>query len=125
VTATLAMTGNSQAGVAVIGPNIDEIYACIKEQARIYGREHAIVVSGYPPHMRSVVELAVKEGFPLHEYTIYSVVGGEAMSEDLRDLLVEQKDPEGNILRTGFKQCYSSYGASDLDINIGYESDFE
>jgi phenylacetate-CoA ligase len=125
VTATLAMNSNSQAGVAVIGPNIDEIYACIKEQARIYGPNHPIVVSGYPPHIRKVVEKAVEEGFPLHNYNIIGVVGGEAMSEDLRDLLVEQKDENGIISRTGFKQCYSSYGASDLDINIGYESDFE
>jgi phenylacetate-coenzyme A ligase PaaK-like adenylate-forming protein len=126
VTATLAMNQNPQAGIAVIGPNIDEIYACIKEQARIYGKNHPIVVSGYPPHIRAVVEKAVKEGFPLHDYTIIGVVGGEAMSEDLRDLLVEQKEDEkGEIKRTGFKQCYSSYGASDLDINIGYESDFE
>lgn len=125
VTATLAMNSNSQAGVAVIGPNIDEIYACIKEQGRIYGKDHPIVVSGYPPHMRAVVEKAVAEGFPLHDYTIIGVVGGESMSEDLRDLLVAQKNEAGDITRTGFKQCYSSYGASDLDINIGYESDFE
>ncbi len=125
VTATLAMNSNEQAGVAVIGPNIDEIYACIKEQCRIFGKKHPIVVSGYPPHIRAVVEKAVTEGFPLHDYTIIGVVGGEAMSEDLRDLLVEQRDEEGQIKRTGFKQCYSSYGASDLDINIGYESDFE
>jgi phenylacetate-CoA ligase len=125
VTATLAMNSNSQAGIAVIGPNIDEIYACIKEQTRIYGKEHAIVVSGYPPHMRAVVDKAVQEVFPLHDYTIIGVVGGESMSEDLRDLLVAQRDENGIIMRTGFKQCYSSYGASDLDINIGYESDFE
>lgn len=125
VTATLAMTNNAQAGVAVIGPNIDEIYSCIKEQARIYGKQHPIVVSGYPPHIRAVVEKAVEEGFPMHEYTVIGVVGGEAMSEDLRDLLVEQKDGNGKVTRTGLKQCYSSYGASDLDINIGYESDFE
>lgn len=125
VTATLAMNSNPQASIAVIGPNIDEIYACIKEQARIFGKDHPIIVSGYPPHMRAVVEKAVTEGFPLHDYTLYGVVGGESMSEDLRDLLVEQRDEDGKLLRTGFKQCYSSYGASDLDINIGYESDFE
>lgn len=125
VTATLAMNRNPKAGVAVIGPNIDEIYACIKEQARIFGKNHPIVVSGYPPHLRAVVEKAVKEGFPLHEYTIIGVVGGESMSEDLRDLLVTQRNENNVVTRTGFKQCYSSYGASDLDINIGYESDFE
>lgn len=125
VTATLAMNSNPQAGIAVIGPNIDEIYACIKEQVRIYGPNHPIVVSGYPPHLRAVVEKAVSEGFPLHKYNIIAVVGGEAMSEDLRDLLVAQVAENGEIKRTGFKQCYSSYGASDLDINIGYESDFE
>lgn len=125
VTATLAANNNPQSSVAVIGPNIPEIYAAIKEQARIFGTKYPIGVAGYPPHLRAVIELAVAEGFPLHDYNIIGVVGGEAMSEDLRDLLVEQRDADGNITRTGFKQCYSSYGASDLDINIGYESDFE
>lgn len=125
VTATLSMNNNPQAGIAVIGPNIDEIYACIKEQAHIFGKKHPIVVGGYPPHLRAVVEKAVAEGFPLDEYTVIGLVGGEAMSEDLRDLLVVQKSENDAIKRTGFKQCYSSYGASDLDINIGYESDFE
>jgi len=125
VTATLSMNSNPQAGVAVIGPNIDEIYACIKEQGRIYGKGHPIVVGGYPPHIRAIVEKAVEENFPLHEYNILGLVGGESMSEDLRDLLVVQHDEKGEIKRTGLRQCYSSYGASDLDINIGYESDFE
>lgn len=132
ITATLATNKDPKASLCVIGPNIKEMYECIKEQVRLKPGT-PIIVGGYPPHIRAVVDLAKKEGFPLHEHTIIGVVGGESMSEDLRDLIVCQKDDEGNTMlddegkavRTGFQQCYSSYGASDLDINIGYESDFE
>jgi len=119
ISATLATCHDPNGAICVIGPVNKEIYACIKELIRIRPPGHPIVVGGYPPHIRAVVDMAVEEGFPLHEHTLIGLVGGEAMSEDLRDLIVCQKG------RTGFKQCYSSYGASDLDINIGYESDFE
>ncbi|WP_068470433.1 hypothetical protein [Candidatus Protochlamydia phocaeensis] len=125
ITATLAMNRDKNAGVCVIGPNISEIYDCIKEQIRIRPPGYPIVVGGYPPHIRAVIDMAVAEGFPLHEHNIIAVVGGESMSEDMRDLIVAQKGENGEIIRTGLKQCFSSYGASDLDINIGYESDFE
>ena len=125
VTATLAASNNPQSSVAVIGPNIPEIFNAITEQARLFGEKHPIGVAGYPPHLRAVVELAVAENFPIHNYNINRSCWRRAMSEDLRDLLTIQRDADGNVTRTGFKQCYSSYGASDLDINIGYESDFE
>lgn len=125
ITATLAGYRDKNATICVMGPNIPEIYATIKEQALIRGPGYPIIVGGYPPHIRAVVDLAVKEDFPLHRYNVIAVVGGESMSEDLRDLITVQKNADGDVLRTGCKQCYSSYGASDLDINIGYESEFE
>lgn len=125
VTATLAMSNNNKTSVSVIGPNINEIFSCLQEQISVYGNQHDIVLAGYPPDIRSVVEKAANEGFPMHDYPIIAVVGGESMSEQMRELLVAKYDEKGNVTRTGLRQCYSSYGASDLDINIGYESDFE
>jgi len=44
---------------------------------------------------------------------LHLVVGGEGMSEGLR-----------NYFSRWFKSVFSSYGASDLEINIGAETPF-
>ncbi|MDF2549457.1 MAG: Uncharacterized protein K0S07_524 [Chlamydiales bacterium] len=125
LTAFSATRNDSNATISSPGMDIQKIYDSIKHATEIVPTGQPIVVAGYPPHLREVVALAAKEGFDLTAHHIIGVVGGEAISEGQRDLIVAQRDAEGEIIRQGFKQCYSTYGASDLDINIGYESDFE
>lgn len=125
ITATLATNADNHASIAIIGPNIKEIWEAMKEHTKWCAPTKPIIVGGYPPHIRAIVDLANEEGFPLHKHNFIAVVGGESMSEDMRDLIVTKKDADGKVVRTGFTQCLSSYGASDLDINIGYESPFE
>ena len=48
----------------------------------------------------------------LSEYKMDAVVGGEGMSESLRSFMLKS-----------FKTVVSSYGASDLEINIGVETE--
>lgn len=124
LTAFSSTRNDPNATVSSPGMDIQKIYTSIKHAITIVPAGQPIVVAGYPPHLREVVALAVKEGFDLAKHNIIGVVGGEAISEGQRDLVVVQKNERGNV-RQGFRQCYSTYGASDLDINIGYESDFE
>ncbi|AHE66644.1 hypothetical protein [Legionella oakridgensis] len=49
------------------------------------------------------------------DFSVVGVVGGQAISEAMRDQLIHH----------GFTQIYSSYGASDLDINLGVETEYE
>lgn len=105
-----------------IGLDINEIFQAIKDAVKIVSKDCPILVTGYPPHLKEVVDLAVKEGFLLEDYNIIGVVGGEYISENQRELIIANRNP--NNYRTGFKKCYSEYGASDLDVSIGYETDF-
>ncbi len=74
-----------------------------------------ILITGYPPFLKDLVDAAKDKGIDFSKYQARGVVGGQAISEAMRDALVG----------SGFAKINSSYGASDCDINIGMETDFE
>ena len=74
-----------------------------------------IIITGYPPFLKDLIDHANVHGIDFKKYHARGVVGGQAMSEALRDKLME----------SGFVKINSSYGASDCDINIGVETSFE
>jgi phenylacetate-coenzyme A ligase PaaK-like adenylate-forming protein len=74
-----------------------------------------IVIAGYPPFLKDLSDYAEAKHHPLSDFCLVGVVGGQAISEAMRDQLISH----------GFNKVYSSYGASDLDINLGVESDYE
>jgi phenylacetate-coenzyme A ligase PaaK-like adenylate-forming protein len=125
LTAFAATRNDPNATVSSPGMDVAKIYKAIKQAIDVSPQGYPIVVAGYPPHLREVVDMAIKENFDLSKHNIIGVVGGEGISEGQRDLIVCQKEASGKVLRQGFSKCFSTYGASDLDINIGYESDFE
>jgi phenylacetate-CoA ligase len=77
---------------------------------RLLGPGYRYVITGYPPFLRSFVE---SEELDWKRYDICAVVGGEGMSEALRA-----------VLNRYFKKTISSFGASDLEINLATENDF-
>ena len=125
LTAFAATRNDPNATVSSPGMDVNKIFNAIKQAINVMPKGYPIVVAGYPPHLREIVDLAIKENFDLSEHNIIGVVGGEGISEGQRDLIVCQKDDKNNVTRQGFRRCYSTYGASDLDVNIGYEAEFE
>ncbi len=125
LTAFATTLNDPLATVSSPGMDVTKIFNSIKQAINVVPPGYPIVVAGYPPHLKEVVDQAIKENFDLSQHNIIGVVGGEGISEGQRDLVVCQKDDENNVTRQGFASCYSTYGASDLDVNIGYESDFE
>lgn len=106
MTSAYALTGKQL--VVSIGPNLEMLYDTLKEM----GPEQAYVIAGYPPHMKKLVEHAP---FDLKKYDITMIVGGESMSTNVYKSIIEG----------GVKAVYSSYGASDLRINIAQQTEFE
>jgi len=119
---TLAGAGPEDGLTANVGmsPDYVEKTLSLVKKIALNHPDRAIVLCGYPPNIRKIAEalyndaqlkpLIISKKLPLH-----AIVGGEGMTEDLR------KD----IFAKGFRTVYSSYGASDLDINIGFETDTE
>jgi phenylacetate-CoA ligase len=90
-----------------VGPDVGKIEATL----RTFGPKYKYVIAGYPPFLKTLVDSA---NVAWSTYDLMALFGGEGMSEGMRDYL----------LGKGFKRAYGSYGASDLEINIGVESDF-
>jgi len=75
---------------------------------RLLGPKYDYLIFGYPPFIRSFVDEC---DLDLSAYHIDFIVGGEGLSEGLRQHLLKFA-----------KSVVSSYGASDLEINIGVET---
>jgi phenylacetate-CoA ligase len=90
-----------------LGPDKIKIENTIKE----FGKDHKYVILGYPPFLKLLVD---NSAIHWNEYDISFIFGGESMTEGMRDYL----------LLKGIKKVYSSFGASDLELNISTENDF-
>jgi len=87
------------------GPDIGKI----EKTLRLFGPRYRYLVCGYPPFLKSLVDSADVDWAGLE---CYAAVGGEGMSEALR-----------SYLERSFRRVYSSFGASDLEINIASENE--
>jgi phenylacetate-CoA ligase len=92
--------------VKSVGPDV----AKIRNTIEMFGPSYRYLICGYPPFLKRLVDSA---DLDWSAYRCSAVCGGEGMSEGLRD-----------YLSVAFRPIYSSYGASDLEINIGAETDF-
>jgi phenylacetate-CoA ligase len=88
------------------GPDVSKI----EKTLRLFGPGYRYLICGYPPFLKVLVD---QTSLDWSQYDCVAAVGGEAMSEALRD-----------YLRRAFREVYSSFGASDLEINIASENDF-
>ena len=88
-----------------IGPDQQKL----ENTLEIFGPDYRYLVFGYPPFVKSFVD---STHLDLSRYRMDLVVGGEGISEPLRAYLLRS-----------FRTVISSYGASDLEINIGVETE--
>ncbi|MFC5742979.1 phenylacetate--CoA ligase family protein [Dyella tabacisoli] len=87
-----------------IGPDKIKLINTLK----LFGPGYQYLIFGYPPFIRSFVD---ESDLDLSLYHIDFIVGGEGLSEGLRTHLLQKSS-----------SVVSSYGASDLEINIGVET---
>ena len=89
--------------VKSIGPDVGKLRATLE----LFGPSRPYLICGYPPFLKVLCD----SGFDWSRYEVYAVVGGEGMSEPLR-----------TALERCFTRVISSFGASDLEINIAAEN---
>ena len=109
--ATGTNTGLAMSKVAMVkntGPDVDKIV----DTLRHFGPGYSYLISAYPPFLKHLRDRLDAEGFDWDAHELNGFVGGEALTEGLRDYL-EQR----------FARVYSGYGASDLTIGMAGESD--
>ncbi len=89
------------------GPDLDKILSTLA----FLGPSYRFLICGYPPFLKHLLDEGERRGFPWDRYQIHGLVGGEGMTEELRDRL---------LLR--FASVYSGYGATDIEIGMASES---
>ena len=93
--------------VKSIGPDIDKILSTLA----YLGPTYRFLISGYPPFLKHLLDEGEQRGFPWADYELHGLVGGEGMTEELRDVLLQR-----------FRSVYSGYGATDIEIGMAGES---
>jgi phenylacetate-CoA ligase len=88
-----------------IGPDQKKL----ENTLELFGPRYRYLIFGYPPFIRAFVD---QTRLDLTRYQFDLIVGGEGLSEGLR-----------SHLRQYARSVLSSYGASDLEINIAVETE--
>jgi len=89
------------------GPDIDKILSTLE----FFGPGYRYLVCGYPPFLKHIIDIAGERQFPLAQYRLMALLGGEGNSEGLRDYLSRH-----------FRPVYSGYGATDIEIGVAGET---
>ena len=89
------------------GADLDKVISTLEA----FGPQHGYFILGYPPFIKHLIDTLIAREFPITEYELHALVGGEAMSEELRRYVLRY-----------FRSLYSGYGASDLEVGMAIET---
>jgi len=103
----MALAAQSLGVVKSTGPDVEKILHTLE----FLGNKYPYILNGYPPFLKHLFDEGERRGFDWRAFTIHGLVGGEGMSEGLRDYLLKYA-----------KTVYSGYGASDLEIGMAGEN---
>jgi phenylacetate-CoA ligase len=102
---TLALNRNGI--VKSTGPDIAKILSTM----RFLGPGYRYLILGYPPFVKHLLDEGDRDGIGWERYAMHAMVGGEGMTEELRDHLLQR-----------FQSVFSGYGATDIEIGMAGES---
>ena len=72
--------------VKSIGPDVDKLLSTLT----YLGPSYRFLISGYPPFLKHLLDEGERREFPWADYEVHGLVGGEGMTEELRDVLLER-----------------------------------
>ena len=90
------------------GPDVEKIIDTLK----IFGNKYNYLIAGYPPFLKTLIDEGKKK-INWKDYKVDFVTGGEGFVEAWRDYM--KKNLNNPII-------ISSYGCSDVDIGIAFET---
>jgi len=94
--------------VSIITPGINKTEV-LKILKNIAPKFKQVIIAGYPPFVKDVIDDADSEGLPLKQLNLRFVFTGEAFTEEFRDYLTNRADVK-NILT----DTMNTYGTSEL-----------
>lgn len=102
---------SSHCPIINVGPNCQEIIQTIRDVGHQFEQ---ILITGYPPFIKELVDYGNSTGFPWKKYKMNFAAGGEDFPESWRDYI------RG---KSGALKIRSGFGASDIGILGGVETD--
>ena len=78
------------------------------------GKNHKYIIAGYPPFLKNLFD---KDEIKWKDYKIDIITGGESTSLEWKKYIRKKLQNPNSII-------ISSYGASDIDIGVGFETPF-
>jgi phenylacetate-CoA ligase len=103
----MSLALNRNGVVKSTGPDVQKILSTL----RFLGPDYRFLICGYPPFVKYLLDRGDEEGFPWDRYRLHALLGGEGMTEELRDCLLMR-----------FISVFSGYGATDIEIGMAGES---
>ncbi len=85
----------------------------IEKTLKMFGKEPEYIIAGYPPFLKKFLD---ETSLQLKQYKIHLLTGGEGISLEWKNYFKRKLWKDALII--------SSYGASDIDIGIGFETPF-
>lgn len=109
----------ARSNTTLANPGIDFDMA-LSVLKKMHGDFEQIVIVGFPPFVKGLVEKALGAGVPLDRKMVQITTGGEGFSEAYRTYLARLLNIDLNNPDTG--TIFSSYGAADVDLNLFFET---
>ena len=103
----MSLALNHNGIVKSTGPDTGKILSTM----RFLGPGYRYLILGYPPFVKHLLDEGDADRMPWDQYRMHAMVGGEGMTEELRDHLLRR-----------FESVYSGYGATDIEIGMAGES---
>ncbi len=97
-----------QRPVSIITPGVNKTEV-LKILRNIAPRFKQVIIAGYPPFVKDVIDEADTEGIPLKKFSLRFIFTGEAFTEEFRDYLSNRADVRNVLLDT-----MNTYGTSEL-----------
>ncbi len=108
-----SLPGNININVATPGIEKDDAVNVVKEIGHLYEQ---IIIAGYPPFVKDVIDLGKSEGIDWSNYLVKLSLAGESVSEEWRDSVIGELG--GRIKPT---ETANVYGTADAGI-VGFET---
>lgn len=105
---TARILGRKYPNLAIINPGID-IDLTITQLDQLAVNFDKIIICGYPPLLRDLIQHGTERGFGWSSYRIYMVTAGEAMSESWRTYM-------NNLLGAKDNRIINIYGLADAGV---------
>jgi phenylacetate-CoA ligase len=94
--------------ISIISPGVNkvEVIKIFKKIARSFKQ---IIIAGYPPFVKDIIDEVLEEGLDLKKMNLRFVFTGESFPEEFRDYLMEKA-----YIRNVFTDTMNTYGTSEV-----------